>query len=167
MYYSRNWQNVHLVKYLKYFAWHCASHDNFTTCLITYPLSPLFTCYPQGKFRLKKKKPNQEENIELSKSSNEASKLKPVEQSISVKQEEDELPDLKDPEVQKATSLIQVKHKESHDITYSVLKEYFWAMVIIRDRMRIVTKMKFVHIFDCDKCSIFHCCSVMLLSGKI
>ena len=66
-------------------------------------------CCKQGKFRLKKNKPTENKDSSQSKASGDkpsqldSSQRKPVNQ-----EQEEELPDLKDPEVQKATSLIQV-----------------------------------------------------------
>ena len=66
----------------------------------------------QGKFRLKKNKPKENKDSGQSKASSDkisqldSSQTKPVNQ-----EQEEELPDLKDPEVQKATSLIQVSFK--------------------------------------------------------
>ena len=76
-------------------------HTNIHT-LITLVLCIQFCCH-QGRFRLRKK-PKQDDSTDQKKIAGDQSN-----KSETVKQnQEEELPDLKDPEVQKATSLIQV-----------------------------------------------------------
>ena len=74
-----------------------------TFFLITRLLCILRICCHQGKFRLRKMKPKQENTDRIKVPDDQTKK------SETIKQDQDEeLPDLKDPEVQKATSLIQV-----------------------------------------------------------
>ena len=66
----------------------------------------------QGKFRLKKNKPKENKDSDQSKaSSDKISQLDSSQTKLVNQEQEEELPDLKDPEVQKATSLIQVSFK--------------------------------------------------------
>ena len=71
----------------------------------------------QGKFRLKRKQPKESiENGQSKASGGNSSQIEPSvsESSQSKQDQEEELPDLKDPEVQKATSLIQVIDIDDH-----------------------------------------------------
>ena len=79
----------------------------------------VLSCYYQGKFRLRKKKPEQQGNDKVANNQADqpgstATKLKPG------KEQEEDLPDLKDPEVQKATTLIQVLNYSSTNMPIKV-----------------------------------------------
>ncbi len=91
------------------------AHAHRGLCSFVEVHSVLYVMYPQGKFRFKKSKPKPEADRDQSKASSSLSSGKDMiakhtkAQVDSVKPDEtEELPDLKDPEIQKATSLIQV-----------------------------------------------------------
>ena len=83
----------------------------FTLVLLLCSFEFIIRC-KQGKFRLKKNKPKENKDSSQSKASGDKPSQLDNSQTKPVNQEpEEELPDLKDPEVQKATSLIQVQYK--------------------------------------------------------
>ena len=86
---------------------------------VAFSIVVLSCCY-QGRFRLRKKKPEQEKakvtNNQADQSGHNDKESKPG------KEQEEDLPDLTDPEVQKATSLIQV-FKYKHGIQSNLFKD--------------------------------------------
>ena len=77
---------------------------------VAFSIVVLSCCY-QGRFKLRKKKPEQEEaKVTYNQAYQSGSNDK---ESKASKEQEEDLPDLKDPEVQKVTSLIQVLNYSS------------------------------------------------------
>ena len=85
---------------------------------VAFSIVVLSCCY-QGRFRLRKKKPKQEEtkvtNNQADQSGHNDNESKPG------KEQEEDLPDLKDPEVQKVTSLIQVLNYSNTNMENKVI----------------------------------------------
>ena len=106
--YSRQNENCYKIYVLYIFS---------TVVSVAFSIVVLLCCY-QGRFRLRKKKPEQEEakvtNSQADQSGSNDKESKPG------KEQEEDLPDLKDPEVHKATSLIQVLSYSSTNIESKV-----------------------------------------------